>query len=166
MTTQAEPDVTLRAKYELSHLQTLEAESIYIMREVAAQFERPVLLLAEGISMYLTEHDGLALLQHVVDRFRCGELQIDFYNWLAIRSQKTHRLQQQSGSTLYWAVNGPKDIVNRVSGLRLLTAATFFDASTFSRVPTGFRRASGLVRAVPPLRRMFQYHRYAFGPVN
>jgi len=128
--------------------------------------DRPVLLLAEGISMYLTEHDGLALLQRVVDRFGRGELQIDFYNWLAIRSQKTHRLQRHSGSTLYWAVNGPKDVLNRVSGLRLLTAATFFDASTFTRVPTGFRRVSGLVRAVPPLRRMFQYHRYAFGPVN
>jgi hypothetical protein len=23
-----------------------------------------------------------------------------------------------------------------------------------------------LVRALPPLRRTFQYHRYAFGPVN
>jgi len=128
--------------------------------------DHPVLLLAEGISMYLTEHDGVALLQRVVDRFRSGELQIDFYNWLGIRSQQTHKLQRQSGSTLYWAVNSPHDILDRVPGIRLLTATTFFDASTFSRVPAGFRRASGLVRAVAPLRRMFQYHRYAFGPVN
>ena len=28
--------------YELSHLRTLEAESIHIIREVAAEFERPV----------------------------------------------------------------------------------------------------------------------------
>ena len=34
--------------------------------------DRPVLLLAEGISMYLTEHEGVALLQRVVDRFRRG----------------------------------------------------------------------------------------------
>jgi sulfate adenylyltransferase subunit 2 len=32
----------------LNHLKTLEAESIYIMREVAAQFERPVLLYSVG----------------------------------------------------------------------------------------------------------------------
>ena len=63
--------------------------------------DRPVLLLAEGISMYLTEREGVALLQHVVDRFPSGELQIDFYNWLTVRSQKTHKLQRQSGSTLY-----------------------------------------------------------------
>ncbi|MBK8394781.1 MAG: sulfate adenylyltransferase subunit CysD [Leptospiraceae bacterium] len=36
------------SKYHLSHLEELEAESIYIMREVAAQFERPVLLFSGG----------------------------------------------------------------------------------------------------------------------
>ncbi len=34
--------------YSLSHLKQLESEAIYIMREVAAQFERPVLLFSGG----------------------------------------------------------------------------------------------------------------------
>jgi sulfate adenylyltransferase subunit 2 len=34
--------------YELSHLETLEAESIHVFREVAAEFERPVLLFSGG----------------------------------------------------------------------------------------------------------------------
>src|SRR6476659_9646360 len=34
--------------YELSHLQALEAEAIHIFREVAAEFERPVLLFSGG----------------------------------------------------------------------------------------------------------------------
>ncbi len=34
--------------YALSHLDALEAESIHIMREVAAEFERPVLLFSGG----------------------------------------------------------------------------------------------------------------------
>ena len=33
--------------YELSHLEALEAESIHIFREVAAEFERPVLLFSQ-----------------------------------------------------------------------------------------------------------------------
>ena len=123
--------------------------------------DRPTLLLAEGISMYLTEDDGIALLQHVVDRFGSGELQIDFYNWLVVRSQKTHRLQRRSGSTLHWAVNSPADIIDRVSGVRLLRAVTFFDASTFGRASAVFRLLRQLVRAraaaaphipIPPLR--------------
>jgi sulfate adenylyltransferase subunit 2 len=65
MTTQAEPDVTTRAKYELSHLQTLEAESIFIMREVAAQFERPVLLFSGG-------KDSIVLMRLAEKAFRPG----------------------------------------------------------------------------------------------
>ncbi len=34
--------------YNLTHLQQLESEAIFIMREVAAQFERPVLLFSGG----------------------------------------------------------------------------------------------------------------------
>ncbi|MGI9579103.1 MAG: sulfate adenylyltransferase subunit CysD [Microthrixaceae bacterium] len=34
--------------YELSHLETLEAESIHVIREVAAEFERPVMLFSGG----------------------------------------------------------------------------------------------------------------------
>jgi O-methyltransferase involved in polyketide biosynthesis len=128
--------------------------------------DRPTLFLAEGISMYLTQDDGTALLQRVVDRFGSGELQIDFYNWLIIRSQKVQRLQRQSGSTLYWAVNRPADVMERVTGIRLLADATFFDASTFGRTSAVFRTSRHLVRALPPLRRAFQYHRYAFGPAS
>jgi sulfate adenylyltransferase subunit 2 len=37
-----------RSDYSLSQLEVLEAESIHIMREVAAEFERPVLLFSGG----------------------------------------------------------------------------------------------------------------------
>jgi O-methyltransferase involved in polyketide biosynthesis len=128
--------------------------------------DRPVLLLAEGISMYLKEHQGVALLRRVVERFPSGELQIDFYNWLGIRSQKTQTLVRRSGSTLHWAVNSPQDILDRVPGVRLLIATTLFDASTFSRASAAFRLAKRVIRVVPPVRRSLQYHRYAFGPVS
>jgi sulfate adenylyltransferase subunit 2 len=35
-------------RYQLSHLRSLEAQSIHIVREVAAEFERPVLLFSGG----------------------------------------------------------------------------------------------------------------------
>lgn len=128
--------------------------------------DRPTLLLAEGISMYLTESDGVALLRRVVELFPSGELQIDFYNRLAVKTQKTQTLMRRTGSKLYWAVDGPQDILTRVPGVRLLSAVTFFDASTFGRASLPFRLARRLVRAVPPLYRTLQYHRYAFGPVS
>jgi sulfate adenylyltransferase subunit 2 len=51
--------------YELSHLQTLEAESIHIFREVAAEFERPVLLFSGG-------KDSIVLMRLAEKAFRPG----------------------------------------------------------------------------------------------
>jgi sulfate adenylyltransferase subunit 2 len=51
--------------YELSHLQTLEAESIFIMREVAAEFENPVLLFSGG-------KDSIVLMRLAEKAFRPG----------------------------------------------------------------------------------------------
>ncbi len=40
--------MTTTERYNLTHLQTLEAEAIHIMREVAAEFERPALMFSGG----------------------------------------------------------------------------------------------------------------------
>jgi sulfate adenylyltransferase subunit 2 len=45
--------------YELSHLRMLEAESIHITREVAAEFERPVLLFSGGKDSVVMLHVAL-----------------------------------------------------------------------------------------------------------
>jgi sulfate adenylyltransferase subunit 2 len=42
--------------YQLNHLQELEAEAIFIIREVAAQFERPVLLFSGGKDSIVLVH--------------------------------------------------------------------------------------------------------------
>jgi sulfate adenylyltransferase subunit 2 len=65
LSAKAEHALTPQTKYELSHLQTLEAESIFIMREVAAQFERPVLLFSGG-------KDSIVLMRLAEKAFRPG----------------------------------------------------------------------------------------------
>lgn len=42
--------------YRISHLKELEAEAIYVMREVAAQFERPVLMFSGGKDSIVLTH--------------------------------------------------------------------------------------------------------------
>lgn len=42
--------------YHLSHLRELEAESIFVLREVAAQFEKPVLMFSGGKDSILMVH--------------------------------------------------------------------------------------------------------------
>ncbi len=51
--------------YELDHLKVLESEAIHVMREVAAEFERPVLLFSGG-------KDSIVLLRLAEKAFRPG----------------------------------------------------------------------------------------------
>ena len=51
------------AGYDVGHLQELEAEAIHIMREVAAEFERPVLMFSGG-------KDSIVLLRLAEKAFR------------------------------------------------------------------------------------------------
>src|SRR5665648_325873 len=51
------------ATYHLSHLRALESEAVQVMREVAAEFERPVLLFSGG-------KDSIVLLRLAEKAFR------------------------------------------------------------------------------------------------
>ena len=46
----------MKSKYNLTHLEELEYESMYVMREVAAQFERPALLFSGGKDSIVMVH--------------------------------------------------------------------------------------------------------------
>ena len=114
--------------------------------------------------MYLTKDDGLALLRRVVDGFGSGELQFDAFSGFAIRTQWINSVVRRSGSRLRWGIDGPGDILDAIPGVRLLACESAFDSDTWDLVPPLFRRVGRAMAAVPALRNMSQYHRYAFGP--
>jgi len=125
--------------------------------------DRPALLLAEGLSMYLSEADGIALLRRVVDHFPAGELQLDVWSRAGSRAQqKSNKVITRSGSTLGWAVNSPEDILAHLPGIRLMVAASLFKADTVGRATRGTRFVARTASRVPVLRNSIQLHRYAF----
>jgi O-methyltransferase involved in polyketide biosynthesis len=128
--------------------------------------DRPALMIAEGLTMYLTRDDGIALLRRVVEHFPSGELQFDAFNKLGIKTQWSNMVVRRSGSTLYWGINGPDDIIEAVPGLRLLACVSPFDSDTFKEVPRVYRAMANVMSVVPALRYMARYHRYAFGPAR
>src|SRR6201992_1102536 len=67
MTSQVTTAGPAAGQYELSHLRSLEAEAIHVIREVAAEFERPVLLFSGG-------KDSIVMLHLALKAFRPGRL--------------------------------------------------------------------------------------------
>jgi sulfate adenylyltransferase subunit 2 len=71
------PSVFIRgynmSSYHLDHLQYLETEAIHVMREVAAEFERPALLFSGG-------KDSICLLRLAEKAFRPAEIPMPFLN--------------------------------------------------------------------------------------
>jgi len=125
--------------------------------------DRPALMIGEGLTMYLTEQDGTALLRRIVERFPSGELQFDAFNQLGIKAQWMNVIVRRAGATLHWGIDGPDEILQAVPGTRLLAWMSTFDSDAFKRVPAAYRLMATVMSWVPALRYMSQYHRYAFG---
>ncbi len=124
--------------------------------------DRPVLMIGEGLTMYLTEEDGIGLLRRIVAHGPSGELQFDAFNRLGIKSQWINTVVRRSGATLHWGIDGPDEVIEAVPGLRLLSWVSALESEAFEQVPWYYRWTLKAMRPVPALRYMAQYHRYAF----
>lgn len=129
----------------------------------AVPTDRPVLMLAEGLTMYLSEADGQALFRRIVAQFPSGELQFDAFSRLGVKLQWTNSVVRRAGATLQWAMDGPDDVLSPVPGLRLLSWESALGPDGYDLLPTGLRVVAAVMRAVPGMRYMSQYHRYSWG---
>jgi sulfate adenylyltransferase subunit 2 len=82
------------SNYQLDHIQYLETEAIHVMREVAAEFERPALLFSGG-------KDSVCLLRLAEKAFRPSDIPMPFLNietghefpeLIAFRDQRANEL--------------------------------------------------------------------------
>ena len=161
------PDVaTLRTQLfperEHNHVVATSVTDPGYLADVPA--DRPTLVIGEGLTMYLTRDEGIALLRRAVDRFPSGELQFDAFNTFGIKAQWSNRVVTRAGATLHWGIDGPDDILTAVPGTRLLAWISVFESEAFRAIPGPYRLMGKVMSVVPTLRYMAQYHRYAFGP--
>ncbi|MBB5154863.1 class I SAM-dependent methyltransferase [Saccharopolyspora phatthalungensis] len=123
--------------------------------------DRTVLVVAEGLTMYLSESDGLALLRRITEHFPSGELLFDAFSSLGVRvSNRLNPAVVHAGAHLQWGIDEPLSLESRVPGLRFVTEWSFTDAPELDRYPWPVRaaiRGSGHITAVRRLGRMLRY---------
>ncbi|MCU0268643.1 MAG: sulfate adenylyltransferase subunit CysD [Acidimicrobiales bacterium] len=141
--------------YELSHLRMLEAESIHIIREVAAEFERPVLLFSGGKDSVVMLH--LAAKAFWPARLPFPVMHVDtghnFVEVIEFRDRTVERLglrlvvasvQESIDAGRAVEETGPRASRNRLQTVTLLDA---IEANRFDAVFGGARRDEEKARA-------------------
>jgi O-methyltransferase involved in polyketide biosynthesis len=130
----------------------------------AVPADRPTLVVAEGLTMYLPPAEGRALFRRVVERFPSGEVFFDAYSTLGVRLQKTNAIVRRAGATLRWGIDDPHELAE--VGLTLVSAKTaegFVPREAWAALQPVPRLAYRLALMVPVLRNMGKLLWYRFG---
>jgi O-methyltransferase involved in polyketide biosynthesis len=124
--------------------------------------EDPVLVVAEGLTMYLTRADGHALFRRVVDHFPHGTLAFDAFNRTGLWLQQRNAAVRRTGATLHWAVDDARELERAVPGLRCVDALSALYTPGAAALSRAIRVFAALVRPFPALRDLDVYYRYTF----
>ncbi|WIV59315.1 class I SAM-dependent methyltransferase [Amycolatopsis nalaikhensis] len=125
--------------------------------------DRPALVVAEGLTMYLTAEDGTELVRRLVAKFPSGELICDVFSKLGIKAQKLNTPVRRAKATLHWGIDDPHELERY--GLDLvssLDAAHWSTPEVAARLRPVTRFQLRLLKYVPPLARMARLVRYRF----
>lgn len=145
----------MTATYELSHVRALEAEAVHIFREVAASFERPVLLFSGGKDSVVMLHVAAKAfwpapppfpVLHVDTGHNLGEV-IDFRDRAVERvgvRLRVASVQDDIDSGVVEEETGPRASRNRLQTVTLLRAIS---EGRFDAVFGGARRDEEKARA-------------------
>jgi O-methyltransferase involved in polyketide biosynthesis len=124
--------------------------------------DRPALVVAEGLLMYLSE-DGIEnLFRGIVDRFPSGQLMFDATSRLGVRLQRFNRPLRVIGATFTWALDDPRLFERWDKRIRLVDELPVLDLPGVERMPAGDRMLIRAMRLVPAFRRVGRLLRYEF----
>ncbi len=109
--------------------------------DTVASEGRPVLALAEGLLMYLDEADVRRLVLRLHETFPGSWLIADVFSRLTARSAANHPALKQTGATIGWGIDDPRELETWTPGLRLLEEWFFTDDPDLARLGFGYRVA-------------------------
>ncbi len=123
---------------------------------------RPVLVVAEGLTPYLRRADGVAMLRRIVEHFPSGEMLIDGYSRTGVFLLQHYPPVKASGAQLDWSIADPHELERAVPGLVFDCEWWFADAEEIRRYyAPWYRWLMQVLFRITPVRRLgrgLQYH--------
>jgi len=124
--------------------------------------DRPAMIVAEGVMMYLTEDVVKPLLNRLTDHFPSGQMAFDALCRLGARLAKTDRSVRVTGATFAWGIDDPQSIKALDPKLELIAELKTSEMPGYSRLPWALRTVVRIMEPFPTLRRMNRLLRYRF----
>lgn len=157
------PVIELRREFftesERYHMLAASATDLAWVDRVAAG-DRPVLVIAEGLLMYLDEPDVRSLVLRLCAAFPGCQLIADVFSRQTARAATGHPALKATGATLGWGMDDPHDLETWAPGIRLLEEWFFTDDPDLDRLSAGYRlayRLAGAFRMVQRAHRIVYY---------
>ncbi|MBN1311394.1 MAG: class I SAM-dependent methyltransferase [Anaerolineae bacterium] len=114
---------------------------------------RPVLVIAEGLLMYLSEDDVRKLILRLHETFPGCRLIADVFSRLTARSATGHPSLHRTGATLGWGIDDPRELETWAPDFRLLEEWYFTNDPDLARLRFGYRMAYKLAGAFKMVQR-------------
>jgi O-methyltransferase involved in polyketide biosynthesis len=114
---------------------------------------RPVLVVAEGLLMYLNEEDVKRLVLRLCQAFPGCRLIADVFSRMTARSATQHPALKQTGASIGWGIDDSHEIEAWSTGIRLLEEWYFTQDPDLDRLSPAYRLAYRLAGAFPMVRR-------------
>jgi O-methyltransferase involved in polyketide biosynthesis len=112
----------------------------------------PVLVIAEGLLMYLSEPDVKALFLGLRDRFGDVTLIFDAYSVFTAKQAGRHRSLRKTGARIQWGVRSPEELEAFGAGIVHLKTLYLTDRGAIAHLPAGTRFLYGLAGKFPAAR--------------
>ncbi|MGH3853015.1 MAG: class I SAM-dependent methyltransferase [Pseudonocardiaceae bacterium] len=124
--------------------------------------DRPALVLAEGLLMYLTAPDVHRLLDQMTAHLPCGQVAFDTVApWVATVS-KHHPVLRRAGTAFSWTLGDPHELERHQPRLRLAEDRPIVELLREANFPAHYRILLAVLGLLPGLRDSMRLLRYTF----
>jgi O-methyltransferase involved in polyketide biosynthesis len=124
--------------------------------------DRPTVAVFEGLTMYLREEEGRALIQRITGRFPRGQLLFDCYGTFGIRLQRFVPAVRNAGATLHWGIDDARALESWHEGLECLDDVRSVAIPGLDELPRPGRLAMRVMAHLPGFRDVGRLLRYRF----
>jgi O-methyltransferase involved in polyketide biosynthesis len=125
--------------------------------------DEPALIVAEGVTMYLTEDIIKQLFNHLVDHFPSGEIAFDAHSRQIVRwMTRTSATIRETGASFHWGIDKPQEIYELEPRLEFVMEFKTSNLPDYSQMPFPDRIRVQMMDIIPAFRGLHRPLLYRF----